>query len=433
MKSRFAPTPRLAALVLLVALPAVYAPLAWLSQGALAILVTAAVVDLLLSRRRIEAVRKPGPVLSIGAENPITVEIQNLSDTPVALHLKDDLPLHFERASDWPQVTAVPGKWQPAQHRVTPMRRGQYVIGPLHGQYKSQLGLWTRRLTWDITETARVYPNLKAARQWEIAIRQGRQLEGLKRARIRGTGTEFESLREYQEGDQYRAINWAATARTGKLTTTLYQVDRSQPVMLLIDAGRLMTPYVKGLAKLDHALNAALLLATVAAERDDHCGLMLFGGEVKAFMPPRKGRGQVLGMVEALYHVAPEQVEPDYGRMLGWFRAKHKKRSLIVFFTDIVDPYISKGLIEHLSALAAHHVVLLVSMSDPELLRLTGISPADSKEVYQKAAALEVLAQRSETKARLQSKGVLVIDVPPEEFSTAVVNQYLTIKEQGRL
>ncbi|HWI51650.1 MAG TPA: DUF58 domain-containing protein [Symbiobacteriaceae bacterium] len=433
MKTRFAPTPRLAALVLLAALPAVYAPLAWLSQGALAILVTAAVVDLLRSRRQIEAVRKPGPVLSIGAENPITVEIKNLSGTPVALQLKDDLPLHFERAGDWPTLTAAPGKWQAAQYRVKPMRRGQYVVGPLHGQYQSQLGLWTRRLTWKITETARVYPNIKAARQWEIAIRQGRQLEGLKRARIRGTGTEFESLREYQEGDQYRAINWAATARTGKLTTTLYQVDRSQPVMLLIDAGRLMTPYVKGLAKLDHALNAALLLATVAAERDDHCGLMLFGGEVKAFMPPRKGRGQVLGMVEALYNVAPEQVEPDYGRMLGWFRAKHKKRSLVVFFTDMVDPHISKGLIEHLSALSSHHVVLLVCMSDPELLRLTRISPADAKEVYQKAAALEVLGQRSETKARLQSKGVLVIDVPPEEFSTAVVNQYLTIKEQGRL
>ncbi|HLN62223.1 MAG TPA: DUF58 domain-containing protein, partial [Symbiobacteriaceae bacterium] len=269
--------------------------------------------------------------------------------------------------------------------------------------------------------------------QWEIAIRQGRHLEGLKRARVRGAGTEFESLREYQPGDQYRSINWPASARSGELVTTLYQTDRSQPVMLLIDAGRLMIPQVKGLAKLDHSLNAALLLATVAAERGDHCGLMLFGGEVKAFMPPRKGRGQVLGMVEAVYDVAPEQVEPDYGRMIAWLRAKHKKRSLVVLFTDMVDPDISRGLIDHLAALATHHVVLLVCLTDPALLHLSGQSPQDSRGVYQKAAALEVLAQRAETKARLQSKGVLVIDVPPEEFSTAVVNQYLTIKEQGRL
>ncbi|HYF94205.1 MAG TPA: DUF58 domain-containing protein [Symbiobacteriaceae bacterium] len=433
MKGRFAPTPRLAALLALAALPSVYGPVAWLSPAALATLITVAAVDLVLSRRQLEAVRKPGPVMSIGAENPIEVEIQNLSATPVQLTLKDDLPLHFERAGDWPVVQVDPGKWKTAAYRVRPIRRGQYVIGPLHGRYTSRFGLWNRYLTWKTTETARVYPNLKAARQWEIAIRQGRHLEGLKRARLRGNGTEFESLREYQQGDQYRSINWPATARQGKLVSTLYQVDRSQPVMLLIDAGRLMTPYVKGLAKLDHALNAALLLATVAAERDDHCGLMLFGGEVKAFMPPRKGRGQVMAMVEALYSVAPEQVEPDYGRMLGWFRAKHKKRSLVVLFTDMVDPYISKGLIDHLSALAAHHVVLLVCMSDPELLRLSRLSPADSREVYQKAAALEMLAQRSETKARLQSKGVLVVDVPPDEFSTAAVNQYLTVKEQGRL
>ncbi|HWI65245.1 MAG TPA: DUF58 domain-containing protein [Symbiobacteriaceae bacterium] len=433
MRAAFAPTVRLAGLLAAAALPGLWAPAAWLSFSAVAVVATVAVVDLLRSRRRLEAVRKPGPVLSIGAENLIAVEVQNLSADPVVLDLKDDLPLHFELVGEWPRITVAPGKWAPAEYRVRPMRRGQYVLGPLHGRYLSPLGLWTRRITWKLTETARVYPNLKAARQWEIAIHQGRHVEGQKRTRLRGAGTEFESLREYQEGDQYRSINWPATARTGKLTTNLYQVDRSQPVMLLIDAGRLMTPYVKGLAKLDHALNAALLLATVAAERDDHCGLMLFGGEVKAFMPPRKGRGQVLAMVEALYNVAPEQVEPDYGRMLGWFRAKHKKRSLVVFFTDMVDPHISRGLIDHLSALAGHHLVLLVCMSDPELLRLSRLSPADSKAVYQKAAAQEVLAQRSETKARLQSKGVLVIDVPPEEFSTAVVNQYLTIKEQGRL
>lgn len=430
---RFGPTPRLALAVFVAGLPFVFgSSLAWLAVALNLVLATVAVVDFLRSRHTVELVRKPGPVLSLGTDNPVTMELRCLTGD-ITLELKDDLPLHMEPAGPWPQVALAGGKWQTAEYRVVPMRRGQYVIGPIHGRYRSPLGFWSRRITWKLTETVRVYPNLKAARQWEIAIRQGRHLEGLKRARVRGAGTEFESLREYQPGDQYRSINWPASARSGELVTTLYQTDRSQPVMLLIDAGRLMIPQVKGLAKLDHSLNAALLLATVAAERGDHCGLMLFGGEVKAFMPPRKGRGQVLGMVEAVYDVAPEQVEPDYGRMIAWLRAKHKKRSLVVLFTDMVDPDISRGLIDHLAALATHHVVLLVCLTDPELLRLSTQSPQDSRGVYQKASALEVLAQRAETKARLQSKGVLVIDVPPEEFSTAVVNQYLTIKEQGRL
>jgi len=428
---RVVPTPLLAFAVLAAGLPAVWG-WAWLSMALNLVLLTAAAVDLARSRPAVELAPAAPPVLSIGTDNTLSFDVR-APQGDLSLDFRVDLPLHMELDGSWPQGSLKANRWERVLYRVRPMRRGRYVVGPVHARHRSTLGFWSRRLTWRVAQEARVYPNLKAARQWELAIRQGRHLEGLKRARLRGQGTEFESLREYQEGDQYRAINWAATARSGELISTLYQVDRSQPVMLMIDAGRLMIPQVKGLAKLDHSLNAALLLATVAAERGDHCGLMLFGGEVKAYMPPRKGRGQVLAMVEALYDVAPEQVEPDYGRMIGWLRAKHKKRSLVVFFTDMVDPDISRGLIEHLSALASHHVVLLVCLTDPALLALSQGAPRDSKELYHKAAALEVLAQRQDTKARLQSKGVLVIDVPPEEFSTAVVNHYLMIKEQGRL
>ncbi|MFZ5817361.1 MAG: DUF58 domain-containing protein [Bacillota bacterium] len=429
---RISPTPRLAVAVFLAALPALVPGMVWLSGALLAALAVAAMVDGITSRRSIEAVRRLEGVLSLGAENPVRLEVR-CSGGPVRLELKEDLPLHCELAGEWPSVGLNEGQWQAAEYRLRPMRRGHYLLGPLHGRYRSGLGLWSRRITWPLVEQVRVYPNLLAARQYEIAMRSGRHLEGLKRARLRGAGTEFESLREYREGDEYRAVNWPATARRGTLVTNLYQTDRSQPIMLVIDAGRMMIPQVKGLSKLDHALNAGLLLATVAAERGDQIGMMLFGGEVKAFVPPRKGRGQVMALVEALYDVAPEQVEPDYSRMIGWLRAKHKKRSLVVFFTDLVEPEINRGLINHLSALAAHHVVLLVCLSDPALLGLSQSLPQESRGVYEKASALEVLAQRAETRARLQSRGVVVVDVPPEEFSPAVVNQYLLIKEQGRL
>ncbi len=431
---RAAPTPRLVLAAVLAGLPAVFDGWLWLSTGLNVVLIVLAAIDLFVSgRRRFEAVRQTGSVLSLGAENPIRIQVRSVG-RPVDLELKDDLPFYWELVGGWPKIhLSGTSEWTAAEYRIKPVRRGLFGMNMLHGRYLSPLGLWRRRLVWPLPEAVRVYPNLIPARQWEIAIRQGKHLEGLKRSRLRGTGTDFESLREYQPGDQYRAINWSATARQGKLVTTLYQIDRSQPVMLLIDAGRMMIPQVNDLAKLDHALNAALLLATVAAERGDQVGLMLFGGEVKAFMPPRKGRAQVLSMVETLYAVSPEQVEPDYGRMVGWFRAKHKKRSLVVLFTDMVDPDVNRGLIANLAPLAAHHLVLVVCLTDPALLRLAALEPSTSEELYEKASALEVLAQRTETKARLHSAGVTVIDVPPEEFSTAVVNQYLLVKEQGRL
>ena len=430
--SRFSPTPLLAFVFALTALPALFPGLLWLSLALAGLLAGVALADLAASRRTVEAVRRVANPLSLGEANPVQLAFR-CHGGALTLEVVDDLPLHLEPPERWPVVRLQEGAWVESGYRVTPGRRGRYAIGPLHGRYRSPLGLWRRTITWQLTDEIRVYPNLVAVRQYEVAMRQGRQMEGLKRARLRGAGTEFESLREYQDGDEFRSINWPASARRGGLVTNLYQADRSQPIMLLIDAGRLMIPQIHGLARLDYVLNAAMLLATVAAERGDQVGMMLFGGEVKAFVPPRKGRRQVMAMLESIYDVQPEQVEPDYGRMLAWFRTKHRKRSLVVLFTDLIDPEINRGLTAHLANMATRHLVLVVTLTDPALLAISRCMPTRAQEAYEKAAALEVLAQRAETRARLQRSGVLVIDVPPSSFSTAVVNQYLQIKEQGRL
>lgn len=429
---RTQPTVLLVALALLAGLPLLAPSLQWLSLALNLGLLVVAALDLLYSRRPIEAERTAPQVAALGAQNRVEVALRS-PGRPLMVELKEDLPADLPLAGAWPSLRLQGGAWHSTAYALRPRRRGQYSIGPLHVRYSSPLGLWRRQATVAAPAPVRVYPNVSLAHQYTLSMRSGRTLEGLKRARLRGMGTEFESLREYQPGDQYRAINWPATARQGKLISTLYQVDRSQPVVLMIDAGRVMLPQVLGLAKLDHALNAALLLATVAAERGDQVGMLLFGGEVKAFLPPKKGRGQVLTMVQSVYAVQPEQVEPDYGRMIGWLRAHHKKRSLVVLFTDLIDPEVSRGLVQNLAALAAHHLVLLVCLSDPELLALSRRRPESLRQVYTQAVGLDVLSQREETKARLVGLGVMVIDVPPAEFSAAVVDQYLLIKEQGRL
>ncbi|HLO04707.1 MAG TPA: DUF58 domain-containing protein, partial [Symbiobacteriaceae bacterium] len=237
---RSAPTWRLALSLLVAGLPLLWGWvwLAILLTGGLGAL---AIADLLAARRQIELLRKEPGVLSLGAENRLAFELRT-SEGPIALTLKETLPPHLELTGEWPTLT-VGAEWRETAYLLKPIRRGAYAIGPLYGRYESRLKLWQRQVVWLAPAAVRVYPNLQAARQWELAIRQGKHLEGLKRARIRGTGTDFESLREYQPGDAYRAINWPATARSGridKLVTTLYQVDRSQPVLLLVDAGRMM-------------------------------------------------------------------------------------------------------------------------------------------------------------------------------------------------
>lgn len=395
-----------------------------------------ALVDFFLSPHpsRFSVMRRAERVFSLGAQNRVVLEVRNPANWTVSVEVKDDFPPAFGGSRDPLRLRIPPGRRAEAAYSVTPTRRGDYQLGPLHLRYAGPLGLIRRRAVLEETFRVKVYPNLSDVRKYEILARQGRSLdEGLKRARTFGLGTEFESVRDYVPDDEFRVINWSATARRGKLASNQYQTDRSQSILLVIDAGRLMMPRVKGLSKLDYTINASLMLAYVGLVKDDRVGLLVFSGETRAFLPPRKGRGQLLGLLDTLYSIEPEMVESDYAAAVSFLKARNKKRSLVCFFTDLIDPDASREVVTYLSSLGSGHLGLCITLSDPEILRLASQDPADSPAVYQKSVAEDVLARREEAKSMLRRRGVLVLDVPPEQLSAAVVNQYLEIKRCGRL
>lgn len=395
-----------------------------------------ALVDFSLSPRpsRFSVVRRAETVFSLGAENRVLLEVRNPAGWTVPVEIKDDVPPSFGGSRDPLRLSVPPGQREQADYRVTPTRRGDYQLGPIHLRYAGPLGLIKRRAVLKDTFRVKVYPNLADIRKYEILARQGRTLEeGLKRARAFGLGTEFESVRDYVPDDESRVINWSATARRGKLASNQYQTDRSQSILLVIDAGRLMMPQVKGLSKLDYTINASLMLAYVGLSKDDRVGLLVFSGETKAFLPPKKGRGQLLSLLDTLYSIEPEMVESDYAAAVSFLKNRNKKRSLVCFFTDLIDPDASKEVVTYLSSLGSGHLGLCITLSDPEILRLAGQDPTDSPAVYQKSVAEDVLARREEAKSILRRRGILVLDVPPGQLSAAVVNQYLEIKRRGRL
>ena len=160
---------------------------------------------------------------------------------------------------------------------------------------------------------------------------------GLRRMRVRGQGREFESLREFVVGDEIRHISWAATARRGKVITRQYTVERSQNIVVLLDTGRLMTARIGKLSKLDHAVNATLSIGYVAAAGGDNVGLVAFSRRVVSYLPPRRGRDQINRLMEALYSLEPQMIEPSYKRAFSFFGANCKRRSLVVILTDLVD------------------------------------------------------------------------------------------------
>ncbi|HVG18452.1 MAG TPA: DUF58 domain-containing protein, partial [Blastocatellia bacterium] len=217
------------------------------------------------------------------------------------------------------------------------------------------------------------------------------------------------------------------------LITRQYTIERSQNIVVLLDTGRLMTARIGRLTKLDHAINATLSIAYVAAAGGDNVGLLSFSRRVLNYLPPRRGRDQINRLMEALYAVEPQMIEPSYARAFNFFSANCHRRSLVVILTDLVDRDASAELLAHTSKLMPRHLPLIITIGDTDLRELVRAKPSSSEDVYRQAMAEEILRQREEALTRIRHAGGLALDVPAARLSLELVNKYLEVKERGLL
>jgi uncharacterized protein (DUF58 family) len=317
---------------------------------------------------------------------------------------------------------------------LLPTARGKYDFGNTVLRFRTRLGLLWRQITYPTATDVKVYPDIREARKHELYAHRNRRPEpGLRRMRVRGQGREFELLREFVIGDEIRHISWAATARRGKVITRQYTIERSQNIVVLLDTGRLMTARIGKLTKLDHAVNATLSIAYVAAAGGDNVGLVAFSRRVVSYLPPRRGRDQINRLMEALYSLEPQMIEPSYKRAFNFFGANCKRRSLVVILTDLVDRDASAELLAHTSQLIPRHLPLIITIGDTDLREMVRAQPATSGDVYRQAVAEEILRQREEALMRIRHAGGLALDVPAGRLSLELVNKYLEVKERGLL
>ncbi len=381
---------------------------------------------------RFEVGRSHDTKLSLGADNPIQVQVRNRSRRPASIWLRDEPPDQFKIETRI--LTAqIPARqtWQASYH-VHPIRRGDYQFGDLNLRWQGPLGLIVRQARIAAAGPVKVYPNLIDVRRYDLLLRNNRLQElGLRHTRMFGEGTEFERLREYLPDDGFRRIDWKATARRNRPVTVEYQTERSQNVIAVLDTGRMMQTPVDQIAKLDYVINAVLLLAYVATGKGDKVGMMSFADDVSRFVSPRQGRGQFYRILELLYAVEAQPVEPDYRRALSYLALKQRKRSLIVIFTDLSGGLSMQSLVSHVSVLARRSLPLVVTISDPDIHAAARQRPRSSLEVYQRAAAGQLLDQRQVALDSLERQGVLTLDVPASQLSVAVINRYLELK--GRM
>lgn len=372
---------------------------------------------------------------SMGADNPVKIRLINRSNRPIEVLMKDEYPPEMELLTPREARLRISanrsGEWH---YSLLPTARGDYRFGDTALRLRSRLGLVWRQLEFPTSRTVRVYPNIQEARKNELYAHRNRDLKlGHRRMRVKGAGREFESLRDFVIGDEVRHISWPATARRGKLITRQYTIERSQNIVVMLDAGRLMTARIGNLTKLDHAINATLSIAYVAVAGGDNVGLLAFSRTILSFIPPKRGRDQINRVMEALYNIEPQLIEPSYARAFNFLGLNCHRRSLIIILTDLVDRDASAELLSHASKLAPHHLPLIVTIGDSDLRALVRSSPQSPSEVYRQSVAEEILRQREEALSRIHQLGGLALDVPAGRLSFELVNKYLDVKERGLL
>jgi uncharacterized protein (DUF58 family) len=375
--------------------------------------------------------RHPPPAFSVGRPLPVTYRWQNPATRRVIMRVREEIPALLEGPAERSLVLPARGSLTESVS-VIPIRRGRAAAGRLHLRVLGPLGLCWRQGRRELPWPVLVYPNLREAALRALpSATQRRREAGFRNLRRIGEGRMFESLREWVPGDDTRAIDWKATGRRGKLIARQYEVERRQQVMIVVDAGRMLTALVGGRARLEYAVDAALELAHAASAHDDNVGLLVFADEILSYLPPTRGRRALRLVLDALAGVEGRLVEPDYPRAFGFLAATNRKRALTVLFTDLIDRTASEALLAQAATLRPRHLPLAVTLRDPSLERLASRRPETQPEAFERAAAEELLAARAAALAELRGHGVLVLDVPPEGAARAVVQQYEQLKRRA--
>jgi uncharacterized protein (DUF58 family) len=372
-----------------------------------------------------------GPA-SLTNDVEINLEIQNLSGASLECRLLDDIPSSLRSAPPDLLITAAPRGSGSASYTARPLERGDIKLAGVWLRYQSPAHFAERWAFADLRQTVRVFPDLEAAKRHNIYLSRARQIELEKRLiRQRGTGREFESLREYQPGDEFRDICWTATARRGKHVIRLYQVERSQAVWIVMDAGRLLRARVGELSKLDLSVNAALSLAQIALYSGDRTGLLVYGRNIQQRVGLGRGLGHMRAMLETLASAHEEAAEADHLHAASALLQMQRQRGLIIWITDLADTSMTPEVIESASRILSKHLLLFAVIAQTDLQNLANKYPENPDQLFEIMAAQELIQRREALLARVRGKGALALEISPDELTTVLVNRYLEVKERG--
>jgi uncharacterized protein (DUF58 family) len=394
----------------------------------------AVLVDTLLLYQKmggVDAIRMMQDRFSNGDDNKVTIELENEYGFTVHCSLIDELPFQFQERNWKREVWLKANTKSDIVYSLKPQERGEYSFGNIHVFVTSPLKLVIRRFTFEQTVTVKVYPSFFQMRRYQLLATTHRLQEaGVKRMRRLGHSLEFEQIKEYVRGDDYRTINWKATARRGDLMTNNFADERSQQIYCVINKGRIMKMPFEGMTLLDYAINASLVLLNIALMRQDKAGVITFAENLDEFVAADKKPGQLNTILEVLYRQETAFLEPDFEKLFSVIRNRITQRSLLVLFTNFESMESLQRELPSLKRMAHYHLLMVVFFENTELQQLIEKETKTLEDIYIKTIAEKYAHEKRLMAKELQNHGIVPVLTTPQKLTISAINKYLELKNR---
>ena len=407
-----------------------FAPLFTVGRWLVLLLFVATLADIILlwHKKAITAERRLSSRFSNGDDNPVTINVESIYPFPVRIDVIDELPFQFQKRDNTFHFSLFDSHFS-FNTALRPTRRGVYSFGHVLVYVSTNLGLVERRYRCCEPCDVSVYPSYQKLHQYELmAISQNLQEPGIKRIRRIGNNTEFEHIRDYLKGDDYRTVNWRATARLSRPMVNVYQDERSQQIFSIIDKGRVMQQAFQGMTLLDYAINASLALSFVAMRKEDRAGLITFADKADTFVAADRRPGHINKLMETLYAEQTDFEETDFSALSVAIGRHINKHSLLVLYTNFMGQVSLQRQLPFLQQIARRHRLLVVFFEDVELQQFIESPIHNDEERCQHEVAEKFAAEKQLISATLRQHGILSLLTTPHALTVDVINRYLAIR-----
>ena len=379
----------------------------------------------------IEAERSVAERLSNGDENKLAIWLKNNYDYKIFCTVIDELPYQLQERRWFRELQVDANSETTLEYVITPQERGEYNFGNINVYVDGPLKLVRRRYILKQEKTVKVYPSYVQMRRYQLhAIGSHLQETGVKRMRKLGHSMEFEQIKEYVRGDDYRTLNWKATAHHGNFMVNTYTDERSQQIYCIINKGRIMKMPFAGMTLLDYAINASLVLSNVALQKQDKAGLITFAQQLDAFIPADKKPTQISNILETLYKQQTNFLEPDFEKLFSVVRNRITQRSLLILFTNFESFESLERELPSLKKLAHYHLLMVVFFENTELKELTELKATGTEDIYIKTIAEKYRYEKQLIAKELQKHGIISVLSTPQRLTVNSLNKYLELKNK---